>query len=276
MIFIFNASLRLTFLIAVLTGLLVGCSDHGSSLDDYIERAVTVNGKTYRYRVFIPKNRDPNRKIPVMLYLHGSGSRGSDNREQAWAFDGAIGAVKDKVDFIVVLPQCANGTFWASVEMSNYALAALDSAVNEFNGDPDRLYLAGFSLGGYGTWQIAAGNPGKFAALMPVAGGVVGNQPIDPRDRATIIPSVGVILDSPDPYAAIANAIGQTPVWVFQGAKDEAVPVDVARKIVKTLEQVGNTKVKYTEYADDGHMIFGKAFAEPGFLEWLAAQRTVK
>lgn len=257
------------FLIATFAG----CSDHGNSLDDFLERSVTISDKTYRYRVFLPKKRGPHEQLPVMLYLHGSGSRGNENREQAWAFDAATGSVRDNVDFIVVLPQCADGTFWASVEMSNYALAALNSTVKEFNGDQQRLYLAGFSLGGYGTWQIAAANPGKFAALMPVAGGIVGESPIEPRDRAVIIPTVGAMLDSPEPYRAVASAIGGTPVWVFHGAKDDAVPVDFSRKIVHALEEAGSKNVKYTEYADDGHLIFGKAFGEPGFFEWLTRQQ---
>ena len=253
--------------------LFIGCSSSGSSIDEYLVREVTVAGKTRGYRVFVPKNRDPNKKLPVMLYLHGSGSRGTENREQAWSFDGAIGAAKERVEFIVVLPQCAPEKFWASVEMSNYALAALDAAVNEFNGDAQRLYLAGFSLGGYGVWQIAAANPGKFAALMPVAGGVVGQRPIDPADREVIIPSVGEMLDSRDPYVSVSKAIGQTPVWVFHGAKDDAVPVDFARKIVKALEANGSKNVKYTEYIDGDHLIFSRAFAEPGFFEWLSQQR---
>ncbi len=233
------------------------CSGPSNSLDDFLERSLSVGGKTYQYRVFLPKNRDPNKKFPVMLYLHGSGSRGQDNREQAWAFDSAIGSVKDKVDFIVVLPQCRGDLAWISDEMSKYALATLDETVKEFNGDPDRVYLAGFSLGAHGVWRIASANPGKFTALMPVSGHVI------PFESA-----------SPDAaYTDVAKAIGQTPVWIFHGAKDDAVPVDTARKIVKVLEQQGSQKMKYTEYPDDGHLIFGKAFAEPGFLEWLAEQR---
>ena len=263
---------RLTFLL-FLSVVLAACANQRSPLDDYLERSVTINGKTYHYRVLLPRNFDPNKKIPMMLYLHGSGSRGSENREQAWAFDAAIGAAKGRLEFIVVLPQCADGGFWSSGEMSSYSLAALDASVNEFNADPRRVYLAGFSLGGYGVWQIAAAHPGKFAALMPVAGGVVGQHPIEPRDRAVIIPTVGQMLDSPEPYGAVAKAIGQTPVWVFHGAKDDAVPVDFARKIVKALQEGGSKNVKYTEYLDDGHLIFGKAFGEPALLEWLATQR---
>lgn len=257
----------------LLATVLAGCSDRMRVSRNYLERTVELDGKSYNYRVFIPADRDPNMKLPVMLYLHGSGVRGEDNVQQADAFAQTTASVREKVNFIVVLPQCRDNTFWASTEMANQALAALDATVNEFNGDAERLYLAGFSLGGYGTWQIAAGHPGKFAALMPVAGGVVGQRPIDPRDRAAIIPSVGEILDSPEPYTALAKAIGSTPVWVFHGAKDDAVPVDFARKIVKALEESGSKNVKYTEYLDEGHMIFGKAFSEPGFFEWLAEQR---
>ena len=253
--------------------MLAACTGDGPAISDYLVREVTVNDKTYGYRVLVPPKRDPNKKLPVMLYLHGGGSRGDDNREQASAFASAIDGMKDKIDFIVVLPQCRDATFWASREMSNQALAALDAAVAEFNGDPDRLYLAGFSLGGYGTWQIGAANTGKFAALVPVAGGVVGQRPIEPGDRAVIIPAVGEILDSPEPYEAVAKAIGHTPVWVFHGTNDDAVPVNFARKIVKALEDNGSRNVKYTEYLNDGHIIFGKVFAEPGFFDWLAAQR---
>lgn len=208
-----------------------------------------------------------------MLYLHGSGMRGDDNIAQVDGFRWAIEPIKDKVDFIVVLPQCRANTFWAAKNMADYSLAALDETVKEFNGDPQRLYLAGFSLGGYGVWQIAAGHPGKFAALMPVAGGVVGQRPIDPRDREVIIPEVGKMLDSPEPYKEVAKVIGQTPVWVFHGAKDDALPVDFSRKIVQALRDTGSTNVKYTEYPDDGHQIFGKAISEPGLVEWLAEQQ---
>jgi len=211
-----------------------------------------------------------------MLYLHGSGARGDDNIAQVDGFRWAIEPIKDKIDFIVVLPQCDDDTFWAAQNMAEYAITALDQTVKEFNGDPQRLYLAGFSLGGYGVWQIAAANPGKFAALVPVAGGVVGSYPINPNDRAAIIPSVGKMLDSPEPYAAVAEAIGKTPVWAFHGTKDDAVPADFARRIVKAMSVAGNgNNVTYTEYPEDGHQIFGKAISEPGFLEWLAQQKLV-
>ena len=264
---------RLEALLLFLGAILTGCSDHGNSREDFLGRSVNVDGNQYHYRVFVPKNRDPNIKLPVMLYLHGSGARGDDNIAQIDGFRWAIEPVKDEVDFIVVLPQCRDNSFWASKDMTDYSLAALDETVKEFNGDPQRLYLAGFSLGGYGVWQIAAAHPGTFAALVPVAVGVVGERPIEPRDRAAIIPEVGTMLDSPEPYKQVAKAIGNTPVWAFHGARDDAVPVDFTRKIVQALKNAGNPDIKYTEYPDDGHQIFGKAVNEPGLLEWLSEQK---
>jgi predicted peptidase len=116
-------------------------------------------------------------------------------------------------------------------------------------------------------------NPGKFAALMPVAGGIVGERPIEPQDREMVAPELLPLLESPDPYAAVAKLIGQTPVWAFHGAKDDSVPVDFTRKMVKALRDVGSKNVMYTEYPEDKHLIFAKAFSEPGFLEWLAEQK---
>ena len=263
----------ITLTIAILAALLAGCSRQPNVPDDFLARTVIVDGVEYQYRVLVPKNRDPNKKLAVMLFLHGSGARGEDNNEQVDGFRWAIDPVKGKIDFIAVLPQCRADTFWAAQNMTDYALAALDQSVKEFNGDPNRLYLAGFSLGGYGTWQIAAAHPGKFAVLVPVAGGVVGTYPVNPRDRDAIIPSVGDMLDSPEPYKEIAKAIGQTPVWAFHGEKDEAVPVEFSRTIVRALQDNGSKNVRYTEYAGDGHQIFGKAIVEPGLLEWLAEKR---
>jgi poly(3-hydroxybutyrate) depolymerase len=128
----------------LLFGLFAACSQNGTQIDQYAERKVNFDGKEYPYRVLVPAQRDPNAKLPVLLYLHGSGSRGHENREQAWAFAAATESVRDKMNFIVVLPQCRENTFWSSGEMSRYALAALDQSVEEFNGDPQRLYFAGF------------------------------------------------------------------------------------------------------------------------------------
>ena len=258
------------FSVAVILG---GCSSRNAWIAEYPERSVRFGETNRAYRVYIPENRAANEKLPVILYLHGSGARGEDNLAQVDGFRWSIEPVKDKFKFITVLPQCESDNFWSAQNMSDYAIAALDQTVKEFNGDPERLYLVGFSLGGYGVWQIAAGNPGRFAALVPVAGGVIGKYPINPADRRAIIRAVGDMLESAEPYKQIARAIGQTPVWVFHGSQDDSVPVEFARHIVNSLRAEGRTDVKYTEYPEAGHQIFGQTITEPGLLEWLAEQK---
>ena len=84
---------------------------------------------------------------------------------------------------------------------------------------------------------------------------------------------IAKMLDSPDPYAAVATEVGQTPVWVFHGAKDKSVPADLSRKMVEALKVNQNPNVRYTEYENEGHAIFSRSIAEPGFLEWLKEQK---
>jgi len=265
--------MKFGILISLFLCVACGPRHYSFSESEFVARQVTVGDKSYSFRVYIPPNRDPNAKVPVMLFLHGSGARGDDNHSQAEWFDADITPIKDKINFIVVLPQCKADSFWGSSEMADYALAALDQTVNEFNGDPDRLYLAGFSLGGYGAWQIPAVHPGKFAAIIPVAGGIVGVDPVEPQVRPEVIPELLTLLESNDPYRAVASAIGPTPVWAFHGTDDENVPVDFTRKMVQAMRDAGYKDVKYTEYQGAKHSISSRALNEPGLLEWLANQR---
>lgn len=268
--------MKLKFLVLAFLLLAFGCSNHGNSTEDYLARNVTVNGKVFEYRVYLPPKRDPGKKLPVMLYLHGSGSRGDDNTSQIDGFRWAIEPLKENFEIIAVLPQCRPESFWAAADMTRYSMAALNAAVEEFNGDRQRIYVSGFSLGGYGALHIAAANPGKFAALIPVAGGVVGERPVEARHRAVADPEVGRILDSPEPYAELAKAVGHVGVWAFHGSADKSVPVEFSRKTIEALKRGGNTNVRYTEYEGEGHMISGKAFSEPGLFEWLTQQKLSK
>src|SRR5829696_730904 len=96
-------------LISVLLTMLAACESRHSVPSEFQAREVNGRG----YRVYIPANRDPSTKLPVVLYLHGSGVRGDDNISQADAFSASIAPVKEKINFIVVLPQCPDNTFWA-------------------------------------------------------------------------------------------------------------------------------------------------------------------
>jgi predicted peptidase len=239
--------------------------------DKFLLRSVSVGDETYNYRVYVPANLASDQKIPVMLYLHGSNRRGTDNASQVEDLADAIKWYPEKFPFVIVFPQCRPDTFWAG-PMMDQAIAALDQTVKEFNGDERRLYLAGYSMGGFGTWQTALTYPKKFAALVPVAGGIEPLGEVSAEDRMLLSPQVRAAAAAPDPYQVYAIALAKTPVWVVHGAQDEAVPVDAARKIVTALKAAGDPDVNYIELEGVGHGSVGIAFGDRKLSEWLVKQ----
>jgi predicted peptidase len=239
----------------------------------FLNRAVTVGRSTYRYQVYVPANWDKKQKWPVILFLHGSVERGGNGLEQTQAGLGtALRFKTERFPAIVVFPQCQEGTWWLSLEMEALALKALDESIREFNGDPQRVYLTGLSMGGDGTWSIASRNPGKFAAVVPVCGGVT-----FPPNIAEILGmkaemAVRATVDAADPYAEVARRIGRTPVWIFHGEKDTLIPADEARKMSAALKAAGGN-VRYTEYKGIGHNSWDLAYSESELVSWLFAQR---
>jgi predicted peptidase len=247
----------------------------------FLRRSVTLRLTTIDYRVYIPVGYDPAKKYPVILYLHGRGARGNDNEKQ---IGGAhLGSVIQLFDmkhperyrsFIAVFPQTQST--WIG-EPAEQAVKALEQTVAEFNGDPQRIYLAGMSLGGYGSWYLAAKYPNKFAAVVPVAGGIVppiAVQRIQPLagDKSLMPPELFALYSAPDPYAAFAKAVGKTPVWIFHGGQDDTVDVNESRKMAGALKAAGGT-VKYTEYPEEKHFIADRLFTDAEFWKWLMAQK---
>lgn len=238
---------------------------------EFLTREVKIGSSVYGYRVFVPKNRQSNQKLPVMLFLHGSDERGDDNEAQVKGFEKIIGKNPQNFQFIMVFPQCRRNTFWAG-EMTEQAIKALEQSVTEFNGDENRLYLSGFSLGGFGVWQTAILYPKKFAALVSMSGRVLPRLDKNSKERTALSPEQLALDESAEPYKAIAEKIGQTPVWVFHGKDDNIVPIGQSRKIVEAFRKNENSRVNVTEYENTGHITINRAFDEPQLFEWLAKQ----
>jgi predicted peptidase len=233
----------------------------------FLNRTVKIGAETYRYQVFVPHDWNRKQKWPVVLFLHGAGERGDDGLIQTEVGVGtAIRRYVARFPAIVVFPQCRKNVWWIEEKMQEQALKALEQSIKEFNGDTDRLYLTGISMGGYGTWAIASRNPGKFAALAPVCGG------IRPPARAPVPESMKNQDPNIDPYAEAAKKIGGTPVWIFHGGADPVVPPDESRKMNEALK-AGGGDVKYTEYEKVGHNSWDKAYAEPELMKWMLEQR---
>jgi predicted peptidase len=213
------------------------------------------------YQVFVPENWTPKQKWPIILFLHGAGEGGSDGLLQTVAGPPqAIRTDRSRFPTVVVMPQCLRESWWPAAQMEAVALAALDAATAEFKGDPKRTYLAGLSMGGYGSWDLASRCPGKFAAVVPICPGG-GRHPKrwhhpsrPPCEVASGIGQDRVPRRSQELYRS-RQKIGKTPVWIFHGANDQTVPPDCSRKMNKALKAAGGN-VRYTEYAGVGDAPF--------------------
>jgi poly(3-hydroxybutyrate) depolymerase len=226
----------------------------------FLNRRVTVHGVSYKYMVYLPEDYDAHRKWPVILFLHGSGERGSDGEtETNIGLPAAIRNHPDRWPFVVVMPQVPwNEHHWTDPDMMAMAIGALDASLREFHGDADRVYLTGLSMGGHGVWELARNYPGRWAALVPVASGLRWSWA--PTARTTD-PNL------PEEYVA---AIGRTPVWIFHGSEDHTVATAQGEEMYEALKAAGG-HVRFWEYEQVGHASWDRAYAEPELPRWLLA-----
>lgn len=220
-----------------------------------------ANGKKLPYRFMKPEKVEEGKKYPLVIFLHGAGERGNDNQLPLVHGVKEFAKPSSRKDYpcYLIAPQCPNGQKWAEVDWSARAhatpekpsesaqllLQVLELLQKNHSIDPNRIYVTGLSMGGYGTWDLLTRHPGKFAAGIPVCGGGDETQ---------------------------AKKIAAIPVWVFHGAKDTAVKPERSRNMVKALEAAGG-KPKYTEYPDVGHDSWNKAYADPETIKWLFSQK---
>ena len=228
----------------------------------FLNRTLDLNGTLHRYVVYLPENWSPNQSWPVILFLHGSGERGSEGLDQTQiGLPQAIRLHPERWPFIVVMPQVPfSHHHWTDPDMMAVAMAALNDEVKEFHGDRERLILTGLSLGGYGAWEIARTYPRHFAALVPVCGGVFWSyQPERWREVNTL----------PAEYARV---VGRTPTWMFHGADDPVVVPRQSQLMFQALKSAGGD-VRLWEYAGVRHNVWDRAYGEPQLPRWLLAQR---
>ncbi len=226
----------------------------------FLNRTVTVRGVERRYVVYLPQNWTRAQKWPVILFLHGSGERGSEGLDETQVgLPAAIRVHPERWPFVVVMPQVPfSHHHWTDADMMETALAALDAEEREFNGDGDRTYLTGLSLGGYGTWELARTNPHLFAAIVPVCGGIFWPYaPLRWNEQATL----------PEEYA---RALRRVPVWEFHGADDPVVSPRQSALMYDALH-ADDGNVRFWEYAGVKHNVWEKAYAEPELPRWLLA-----
>jgi poly(3-hydroxybutyrate) depolymerase len=231
--------------------------------DIYEARTFTGSeGDTIPYRLFVPEDYDPKKKYPLILFHHGGGGTGNDNRanlEGALVKEWISPEAQAKNPCIIVVPQIpGKGKSSKSLEVAVVAMKRwirtiheiLDSLEEEFSIDTSREYVTGLSFGGECTWMSMIERPDRFAAAAPIC--------------AT---SLMVEMDSPDRGTTFA----QFPLWIFHGDADDVVPVETSRKTVKALQDAGGNP-KYTEFPGVNHYSWDLAYRDLELIEWLFAQ----
>jgi predicted peptidase len=220
---------------------------------DFVKREhANADGSQSPYVVFVPQNHSATSNSPIILFLHGAGeTKGGQKMPVEQGIGTYIKKHASTFPFVTVIPQAEDVKTpvlkrWQSGSPDAVrALAMLEACQKEFASDPKRVYLTGLSMGGYGTWSLAAKQPGKFAAAVPICGG-------------------GDVKD--------AEKLKDLPIWAFHGDKDTAVPISKSREMIEAIKKAGGTP-KYTEFPGVGHLSWDQSYATEGLFEWLLAQK---
>jgi len=215
------------------------------------------------YRLFRP---EASGKLPLVVYLHGSGGQGDDNLKQLGLgniFGTRVWLLPQNQKTFpcyVLAPQSNRG--WvrydpAKLEKGVFeivagpgqgvqmALEVIDAVCHDFSIDDERIYVIGQSMGGAGAWNMIASRRNFFAAAAICCGSIS-------KDDGT---------------ASI-----ETPVWNFHGDADQTVSVSMSRERIAARRKAGGHPL-YTEYAGVDHNVWEWAFTEPELPKWLFSQR---
>lgn len=224
------------------------------------------NDQRLRYRIYLPDEITENNPLipglgyPLLLFFHGGGQRGHDNFIQLFGGPVKILNITQKLDkpTIIIVPQCPLGEQWVNTpknrpfhSMDNkpaqsmeLTMEMLKEIIEVYPVDKQRIYTAGFSMGGFAVWDIIQRMPDLFAAAIPVCGG-------GDEDLTSLIKTVSI--------------------WAFHGENDTIVLPERSRNMIKALIAAGGSPL-YTEYKNTGHNSWTRTFSNEEIITWLLAQ----
>jgi formylglycine-generating enzyme required for sulfatase activity/poly(3-hydroxybutyrate) depolymerase len=215
----------------------------------FVTRTYTdADGTDHPYVVFVPNDYKGEKEYPVILFLHGAGEiKGRGRQPVEVGIGPAIKEREKTFPFITVFPQALNQSWQAGSDNPLLALAILARVCRDYKTDKNRLYLTGLSLGGQGTWSLAAQYRDRWAAIAPVCGA---NFAVNTASR-----------------------IKAVPCWCFHGEADEIINVEYSRKTIAVMQAAGGTP-RYTEYPGAGHRAcFEQAYASKELYEFFLAHK---
>lgn len=227
-----------------------------TSLFSY-EKYVSSNGDSLLYRQLI-SDYDTQSKYPLIIFLHGAGERGNNNKSQLkWGIKNfAKSNILKMHRPIVIAPQCPEGKQWAKytydgaisqpypTKPMKLLLELISETIKKLPVNPNRIYITGISMGGFGTFDAITRRPDLFAAAVPVCGG-----------------------GDPSKAAIIAHI----PMWIFHGALDSTISTVLSQNMVTALTKVG-ANLGFTQYPETGHFSWIAAYSDAMMLDWLFKQ----
>jgi predicted peptidase len=221
-------------------GALAQDSSDSTQQERSIEQQITVQ-VSLKYLLYLPSGYDKGHdRWPLILFLHGAGETGDDLAKVKIHGPPKIIEAGRELPFVVVSPQSPQRG-WNVLALN----ALLDQVLSQQRIDPTRVYLTGLSMGGRGTWDLAAAYPERFAAIVPICGS--GN-PADARKLKDI------------------------PVWAFHGAKDVGSPVERSEIMVHAIQKAGGD-ARLTVYPEAEHDAWTETYDNPELYTWLLQQR---
>lgn len=217
----------------------------GPLYEKEMDRLVTTR-VTMRYLTSVPEGygEDKNKRWPLVLFLHGAGERGDDLSRVVIHGPGKHIKEGKQYPFILIAPQCPEMQWWQADEL----IALLNYAEENFLVDLDRIYVTGLSMGGMGTFELAAKIPDRLAAVAPICGR--GNPHHAPRFK-------------------------KLPLWAFHGDADNVVPQRGSIEMVEAINAAGG-EAKLTIYPGVGHDSWSETYANPEFWEWLLSHKRAR
>ncbi len=194
------------------------------------------------YLLYLPKDFQSGKAaVPLMLFLHGRGESNGPLSNVAQLGPPLLASRGESFPFIIVSPQCPTTDNWSSPIQQARIIELLDTLMTKYGADKSRIYLTGLSMGGSGSWRLAADQPQRFAAVVPICG------------RGTMV----------DPAE-----LAKLPIWVFCGDQDGVFQNNT--ELVDAIRKAGGHAIRYTTLENIGHNSWSAAYASPDLYTWLA------
>lgn len=182
-------------------------------------------------------------KVPLMIFLHGSGERGSNI--DAVKVNGPLmhkGLMKEPV--AILAPQCPADTWWDTDAV--YQL--IKEIQKKYPIDETRIYLTGLSMGGWGTLKLAMEHPEMFAAVVSVCA---------PTDRVMM---------------ANAHQYKNLNLKIFHGGMDDVVLPENAFNFYQSVHPV-NKDAELIIFPNDNHNSWDSTYSDPKLYEWMFSKK---